>query len=89
MLSPLFAQYPTFLVFLAVFVAMVLTLVFTVLFPVTKKEFEIVRREIDRRKGTEKSMATPEEIKICEKVTGYKYDKLWNKDNALKLSTRC
>ena len=28
MLSPLFAQYPTFLVFLAVFVAMVLTLVF-------------------------------------------------------------
>ena len=28
MLSPLFSQYPTFLVFLAVFVAMILTLVF-------------------------------------------------------------
>jgi oligogalacturonide transporter len=66
-------------------VLLALTLLFTVLFPVTKREFDIIRKEIARRKGTETSKATAEEIKVCEKVTGYKYDKLWKKDNALKL----
>ena len=69
-------------------ILLALTLLFTVLFPVTKKEFDIVRREIDRRKGIEKSKATAEEIKVCEKVTGYRYDRLWNKDNALKLRAK-
>lgn len=36
------------------------------------------------KKGEETSKATPEEIAICEKVTGFAYDKLWNRDNALK-----
>ena len=49
-----------------------------------KREFDIVKKEIERRKGNDTSVATPEEIKICEKVTGFKFDKLWSKDNAVK-----
>ena len=66
----------------------VLTLLLTVLFPMTKKEFEVIRKEIARRKGEETSVATPEEIAICEKVTGFKYDKLWNRNNAVKFSNK-
>ncbi len=53
-----------------------------VLFPLTGKEFVIVQKEIARRKGEETSVITPEEIKVCEKVTGMSYDRLWNKANA-------
>ena len=28
---------------------------------------------------------SPEEIAVCEKVTGFSYDRLWNRDNALKM----
>ncbi len=65
-------------------ILMVATLVFTVIFPMNKKEFEVIKREVARRKGEDDTVATPEEIAVCEKVTGFKYDKLWNKDNALK-----
>ena len=68
-------------------ILMVLTLIFTKLFSVNKKEFEVVKKEIARRKGEDSSVATPEEIAICEKVTGFSYDRLWNKDNMLKLHT--
>ena len=70
----------------AVFI--IITLLLTVLFPMTKKEFEVIRKEIARRKGEETSSATPEEIAICEKVTGFKYDKLWNRNNAVKFSNK-
>ncbi|MBQ3796867.1 MAG: MFS transporter [Butyrivibrio sp.] len=53
-----------------------------VLFPLTGKEFAIVQKEIARRKGEDSSAITDEEIKVCEKVTGMSYDRLWNKDNA-------
>lgn len=66
-------------------ILLLITLFFTVLFPVTKKEFDIIRKEIARRKGSDTSVATAEEIAVCEKVTGFKYDKLWSKDNALKI----
>ena len=66
---------------------MVLTLIFMKLFPVGKHEFEVVRKEVARRKGEDDSVATPEEIAICERVTGFSYDRLWNKDNMLKLNT--
>jgi oligogalacturonide transporter len=66
-------------------ILLVITLAFAVLFPVTKEEFDIVRREIKRRKGNDTSKATAEEIAVCEKVTGFKYDKLWNRDNAVKI----
>ncbi len=65
-------------------VLMALAIFFTVIFPMKKREFEIVKKEIARRKGLDSSKATQEEIKVCEKVTGFAYDKLWNKDNALK-----
>lgn len=66
-------------------VLMLLTLVFTKLFPLGKKEFDVVKKEIARRKGEDSSKATLEEIAVCERVTGYRYDNLWNKNNALKL----
>ncbi|WP_029233493.1 MFS transporter [Butyrivibrio sp. VCB2006] len=66
-------------------ILLVITLCFTVLFPVTKKEYDIIRKEISRRKGEDTSTASAEEIAVCEKVTGYKYDQLWNKDNAYKI----
>ena len=64
---------------------MIITVLFTVKFPVTMKEFDIVHKEIKRRKGKDDSVITPEEIAVCEKVTGMKYDQLWDKDNALKI----
>ena len=64
--------------------AILITLLFVVslLFPLTGKEFAIVQKEIARRKGEDSSVITEEEIKVCEKVTGFTYDKLWNKENA-------
>ena len=67
-------------------VLLVITLAFAVLFPVTKREFDIVKREIARRNGTDNSKITPEEIAVCEKVTGYKYNQLWNIENAISVS---
>lgn len=71
---------------LAPVVLCVITLIVAKAFPVNKKEFDIVRREIDRRKGTDSSTPTAEEIAVCEKVTGMAFDKLWNPDNALKMN---
>ncbi|MBO6016512.1 MAG: MFS transporter, partial [Oscillospiraceae bacterium] len=63
----------------------VLTLFVTAKFPMTKTEFNVVRKEIARRKGEDESVISAEEIAVCEKVTGFAYDKLWNRNNALKL----
>ena len=65
-------------------ILLLLTLSFAFLFPVTKKEFDIIRKEVSRRKGEETSKITEEELRVCEKVTGFSYDKLWNRDNAVK-----
>ena len=69
-------------------VLMVATLVFAKLFPLNRKEFEIIKKEISRRKGEDTSQATEEEKAVCEKVTGFSYEKLWNKDNALKMHAK-
>ncbi len=65
-------------------VLLALTLFFALRFPVTKKEFDIIRKEVKRRKGEENSAPTQAEISVCEKVTGFSYDKLWKRDNAVK-----
>ena len=65
-------------------VLMALAILFTALFPMEQREFGIIKKEIARRKGEDSSAPTAEERKICEKVTGFDFDKLWNKDNALK-----
>ena len=62
-----------------------ITMFFTYKFSMSRKELDVIRKEISRRKGEDDSTITPEEIAVCEKVTGFSYDKLWNKDNALKL----
>ena len=51
-------------------------------FPMKQYEFSLVKKEIARRKGEDNSEITTEEITILEKVTGFKYDKLWNAKNA-------
>jgi oligogalacturonide transporter len=58
-------------------VFMFFSLWFTYKFPMDKKEFDVVKKEIARRKGLDSSVITPEEIKICEHVTGYSYPMLW------------
>ncbi|MCR4674706.1 MAG: MFS transporter [Lachnospiraceae bacterium] len=63
---------------------MIITLIFTYKFPMNKKDFAIIQKEVQRRKGEDTSKITKEEIKVCERVTGFSYDKLWCKDNALK-----
>lgn len=39
-------------------------------------------------KGEDSSKATDEEKRICQKVTGYAYDRLWRKENALRFMNR-
>ena len=54
-----------------------LLLIFGYMFPITKKEFELVHKEIARRKGEDDSVATEEEKKVLKRVTGIEYDQLW------------
>ena len=66
-------------------ILMVLTIFVALRFPLKQKEFEIIKKEIARRKGEDDSVITDDEKKICEKVTGFTYDNLWNRENAMKL----
>ncbi len=66
-------------------VLMLLTLFFTIKFPLKKEQFDIIKKEIARRKGEDTSITTEEEKKVCELITGVSYDRLWNEDNARKL----
>lgn len=43
-----------------------------------KKEFELVQKEIARRKGYDDSVASEEEKRLLKRVTGFDYDKLWD-----------
>ena len=70
---------------LAQVILMAVTLLFAWKYPMGRRELEIVQKEIARRKGEESGVASPEEIAVCEKVTGYKFDQLWKRENALKL----
>lgn len=69
-------------------VLLVAALIFTWRFPMNQREFDIVKREIARRKGEDSSRATPEEIAVCEKVTGFSYGELWKRDNAFRFARR-
>jgi oligogalacturonide transporter len=66
--------------------AILITLLFVVaaIFPITGKEFAVIQKDIARRKGEEPSVASDEEKRICEKVTGFSYDKLWDIRNSNK-----
>ena len=48
----------------------------------TSEEFDLVQKEVARRKGDDASVTTEEEKEMLRKVTGFSYDKLWNKENA-------
>lgn len=62
-------------------VLVTLLLIFGYIFPITKKEFDVVQRDIARRKGDDDSTATEEEKRILKCITGFEYDKLWNEEN--------
>jgi oligogalacturonide transporter len=60
-----------------------LLLICAVLFPITDKEFRMVQEDIARRKmPADAGPVTEEEKAALEKVTGFKYDDLWNPKNA-------
>ena len=69
-------------------ILMAATLILAYIFPLKRKEFDVIKKEIARRKGEDDSIAAPEEIAVCERITGFRYEDLWNKDNALKLRSR-
>ena len=66
-------------------ILMILTIVIAARYPMKQKEFEIIKKEIARRKGEDTSLITEEEKAVCEKVTGFHYDQLWNRENAMHL----
>lgn len=55
--------------------------VFGFKFPMTGREFNVVKQEIARRRGEDRSKTSPEEKRICEKVCGIPYDRLWDPAN--------
>ena len=59
----------------------ILLIIVDVIFPMTGKEFNVITKEVARRKGEDDSETTEEEKKICEAVTGFSYDRLWKKEN--------
>ncbi len=78
----LFTQRGIALIFILMpIVLCVLLFIFGCRFPMTEKEFNVIKKDIQRRKGEDQSKATQEEIEICERVTGIAYDKLWDPAN--------
>ncbi|MDD6550695.1 MAG: MFS transporter [Lachnospiraceae bacterium] len=59
----------------------IMLFIFGYRFPMTEKEFNVVKREISRRKGEDSSETSYEEKVICERVTGISFDKLWDHAN--------
>jgi oligogalacturonide transporter len=81
----LFTQHGIALIFVIVpVVLMTITYLFTRKFPMHEKEFEVIRKELARRHGQDDSVPTDQEKKVCEKVTGLKFEKLYSRANALK-----
>ena len=66
-------------------ILVVLLLIFGYIFPITNKEFDIVKKEIGRRRGTDGSIASDDEKRILERVTGFKYEDLWKTSNEHKI----
>lgn len=61
---------------------MIGTIYFTSLFPIDKLTFKCLKAEIKRRQNKQGDNASEQDIKICESITGWKYDSLWRKENA-------
>ena len=59
----------------------VLLFIFGYKFPMTQKEFDIVKKEIKRKRGEDSSVTTEEEKSVCERVSGLPYEKLWDHKN--------
>ncbi|MEE8808094.1 MAG: MFS transporter [Lactimicrobium sp.] len=55
--------------------------IFTRRFPMKEAEFQIVRKELDRRKGLDTSIISEHEKQVCQEVTGIPYENLYHRDN--------
>ena len=47
----------------------------------TQREFDIVKKEIKRKRGEDNSVTNEEEKAVCERDTGPPYEKLWDHKN--------
>lgn len=59
----------------------IISMIYAIRFPMKSKDYDIMVKEINRRRGKDESTITPEEISVCEKITGFKYEDLWTKRN--------
>jgi oligogalacturonide transporter len=59
-----------------------LLIVVNLFFPITGREFDMVQKDIARRRGSEDAVVTDAEKEALQKVTGFAYDALWNPQNA-------
>jgi oligogalacturonide transporter len=77
-----FTQQGISMIFILVPALLITCLIVTaVIFPITADEFAIIKKEVARRKGEDDSRATEEEIRVCEKVTGFSFEDLWKAEN--------
>ncbi|MEF3693119.1 MAG: MFS transporter [Acholeplasmataceae bacterium] len=58
-----------------------ITMLFIRLYPLSQHAFSLMKSEIEVRKQGLTPNPTDEEKLVLEKVTGYAYDNLWNKEN--------
>ncbi len=78
-----FTQQGISMIYIVVPAILITALIITgYIFPLTGREFDIIKREAARRRGEDDSLITEEEKKVCEKVTGLPYDRLWDPANA-------
>ncbi|MCX7971238.1 MAG: MFS transporter [Negativicutes bacterium] len=62
---------------------LVIGIIFACLFKINKKNYDILMAEIFRlRAGGDKADVRPETRKVVEALTGHRYERLWNPDNA-------
>jgi oligogalacturonide transporter len=58
-----------------------MTMLFIRLYPLSQQAFAVMKQEIDLRKQGLIPDTSDEDKRVLEKVTGYAYEKLWNREN--------
>lgn len=78
----LYTQHGIALIFILMPVILcILLFIFAMKFPMTEKEYNVIKRDIARRRGEDIPAATEEERRICERVCGISYNRLFDPAN--------
>ena len=78
----LYTQHGIALIFILMPVILcILLFIFAMKFPMTEKEYNVIKRDISRRRGEDIPAATEEERRICERVCGISYNRLFDPAN--------